>query len=87
MSRRVTYSGLLDVHAECQDCGWTALTRNALGLAAQHSDRHGHFVRIEQTTGVSYGPADHPEILRRETIQAEREAGIERPPHEIGETL
>ncbi len=30
---------------ECLDCGWTAYSQNAQGLAAQHHDQTGHSVR------------------------------------------
>lgn len=62
---RCTYTGILGVTAECHDCGWVAESKNALGLAAQHSDRHGHYVSVEQTLGVSYFPDGHPEHARR----------------------
>jgi hypothetical protein len=52
---RETYTGILTAHAECETCGWSTHTRNALGLAAQHHDRLGHVVRAEQTIGVRYG--------------------------------
>ena len=44
-----------DYNAQCGECDWHASTRNALGLAAQHHDRTGHFVRIEMYRVVFYG--------------------------------
>lgn len=51
---RTTSSGLLGVTAECRDCGWFQQANNALGLAAQHADRTGHMVQVEQTISVIY---------------------------------
>ena len=48
-------SGLLAASAECLDCEWDAEGRNAVGLAAQHHDRHGHTVRATQSIGIRYG--------------------------------
>lgn len=52
---RETWSGLLAVFAECENCGWTTHARNGLGLSAQHHDRTGHVVSVEQTIHVRYG--------------------------------
>jgi hypothetical protein len=54
--KRRTFTGLVSVVARCDDCGWTCTGRNAMGLAAQHCDRHAHTVRCEQTIGVTYAP-------------------------------
>lgn len=53
--RKNTYSGLLDVRAWCDDCGFEQLERNAVGLAAIHADRNPeHTVHAESTIGVTY---------------------------------
>jgi hypothetical protein len=54
VSRR---SGLLAVTAGCHTCGKTWETRNALGVAAQHTNRTGHYVWAEQTIATTWnGP-------------------------------
>jgi hypothetical protein len=46
--RRSTHTGLVHAQAKCDDCPWEAGSRNALGLAAQHADRHpDHTVTAE----------------------------------------
>lgn len=55
MARRLTYR-FCDYSAKCDDCGWTATSRNALGLAAQHSDRHQHTVHTQTFGGVTFTP-------------------------------
>lgn len=50
-------SSLDAVAAACRECGWHSNERNALGAAAQHHDRTGHTVRVEQLTTVTYGDA------------------------------
>lgn len=55
---RKTHTGLAGVTADCKTCGWNAQTRNALGLAAQHADRTGHEVHVEQTTIIIYNKAE-----------------------------
>lgn len=55
MARVNTYTGMLDAHAWCEDCRFEQDERNAVGLAAQHADRHpDHEVHAEQTIGVTY---------------------------------
>jgi hypothetical protein len=50
-----TYTGLTDARAECDDCDFHVVSRNSLGLAAQHADRHpDHTVRAEQIISVLY---------------------------------
>lgn len=48
------HTGLLGVIAECHMCGWSSEARNAMGNAAQHAERTGHEVSVEQTIGVTY---------------------------------
>lgn len=47
-----------DFIAECEGCDWKCYSRNALGVAAQHAKRHGHYVRvtIERTVIYDYSP-------------------------------
>lgn len=47
-------SGLLAVFARCVTCGWESEAKNAAGNAAQHAERTGHQVQVEQTIGVTY---------------------------------
>lgn len=52
-------SGLVHALAECRDCPWTTdYYKNALANGAQHAQRTGHHVQIEQCIVVSY---NHPE--------------------------
>lgn len=44
--------GLVHYQARCQDCDWTAYTRNVLGIAARHATAFGHTVQVE--TGHAY---------------------------------
>ena len=39
--------GLVHADAYCTECDWTASSKNAMGLAAQHVYRTGHEVRVE----------------------------------------
>lgn len=45
-----------DIIVECLGCGWTAYSRNGLGIAARHHDKTGHSVRVEISRVVYYGP-------------------------------
>jgi len=56
--RRRTHSGITRASSACQNCDWTARTRNALGLAARHADTTGHAVRTEQCMVVIYNRKD-----------------------------
>lgn len=49
------------------ECGWTYDGRNGLGLAAQHHDRTGHEVQVEQTICVIYGEST-PEVAGQMTV-------------------
>lgn len=44
-----------DETAECQDCDWEDYSRGAMGRAAQHHDRTGHVVRVQQDRAHYYG--------------------------------
>lgn len=48
---------------ECQDCDYRDDGRSAFGRAAQHHDRTGHVVRVEQTVVHYYGE-DRPRLRR-----------------------
>lgn len=48
--------------ARCEGCQWNDVDAGALGRAAQHHDRTGHIVIVEQTRVIRYGAT--PEELR-----------------------
>lgn len=54
MNRR---SGVVHAVAECKTCGWsTEHYKNALANGAQHAQRTGHTVDVEQCIAVTYNP-------------------------------
>jgi hypothetical protein len=55
---RIRRHALIDVSAYCADCDWTAETKNAHGLGAQHHDRYDHDVRVNQTHVFRYARPD-----------------------------
>lgn len=57
---RARRSGIVEAMAECGGCGWSAQSRNAVGLAAQHCDRTGHIVSCHQILVTTYGPHGTP---------------------------
>lgn len=65
-------SGLLGVVAECRDCGWESEARNAMGNAAQHAERTGHHVVVEQAISVGFNCTTDHAALRG---KAPHEAG------------
>lgn len=64
MSRRD--DGLYDlrsrplVEAQCDSCGSDWYAANAQAVAAQHSRRHGHTVRVSVTLLYTYGSTTPP---------------------------
>lgn len=54
---RVTYT-CRTVRAWCDDCGKSWHSKNAQGVAAQHTDKHGHITHVEIAQSVSYYPRD-----------------------------
>ena len=53
--RKSTHTGVAHAEAECLDCPFRVYTKNSLGLAAQHADRHpDHTVHAEQGIIVIY---------------------------------
>lgn len=50
--------------AWCWECGFHTHGKNALGLAAQHHDRTGHYITIDVSGSISYGdsPEDGPSL-------------------------
>lgn len=52
--RRRTAVTKPDIQAECLDCGFRQYGVNGQGLAAQHADRTGHWVRVEVSRAVNY---------------------------------
>jgi hypothetical protein len=66
---RPTYVSVEAVSAVCNGCAWRNDARNALGTGAQHHDRTGHEVVIEQVTRITYGDAPAPEDLGQTTLE------------------
>lgn len=58
IGRTSKWSGLAEVEAECQDCSWGSMARNALPNAKRHAEVHGHRVRCLQQISVTYAPLD-----------------------------
>lgn len=38
---------LVEARARCIDCGWETEARNAMGTAARHHKKTGHYVQVE----------------------------------------
>lgn len=57
---RARISGIVEASAECYECNWRCEARNAVGLAAQHTDRTGHVCASQQTLVTTYGPSGTP---------------------------
>ncbi len=56
--------------AECEGCDFRVISRNALGLAAQHHDKTGHSIQIEVEGHVSYlNDVDNVEAVRSKANQ------------------
>lgn len=51
-------SGLIAAGYDCVTCGAGHEGRNAMGVAAQHARRTGHYVQSWQTIGKSYNVPD-----------------------------
>lgn len=51
---RFHWSTKPDYYAQCQDCGWELMSRNALGVAAKHHDATGHTVRVGVENAIWY---------------------------------
>lgn len=51
-----------EYEAFCWNCAFHAHGKNALGLAAQHHDRTGHYITIDASGSIAYGesPEDGP---------------------------
>lgn len=50
-------SGVIHAIGTCDDCGQTFdHYKNALALSAQHAQRTGHTVHVEQCIAVTYNP-------------------------------
>lgn len=47
---------MLDGQAECEECDWSTAGKNALGNAAQHSQKEGHSVKGEQYQAFEVDP-------------------------------
>ena len=53
-SDTVVFSGLGDARANCVDCGWQCLSRNAVGAGKVHHNRTGHTVQCESYVLMTY---------------------------------
>jgi hypothetical protein len=53
---KAAFSQLVEIVAECDDCGWSCEERNAQGLASQHAERTGHLVQVTVTRHYEYAP-------------------------------
>lgn len=47
-------SNVVEAYAECHDCDWTAASKNAAGIAAQHARRNQHEVTVTVTMATNY---------------------------------
>lgn len=46
---------LLNAEAWCDECGWKTEGRNAMGNAAKHYQKSGHFVMVELYFSQCFG--------------------------------
>lgn len=65
---RPTKSTVSELVAKCEECGWTSIDKNGLGLAARHHDHSGHRVRTLQTIEVIYGTEPDLEAMGQTTL-------------------
>jgi hypothetical protein len=54
MAERVTYKSPTFAEARCLDCGWSLSSKNAIGVAAKHSDKYDHWVDVDISSSVSF---------------------------------
>jgi hypothetical protein len=54
MTSAPSTSNLLGMHAYCVDCGVENHANNAVGWAAQHAGRTGHYVQVEVTRAIHF---------------------------------
>jgi hypothetical protein len=54
MAERVTYKSPTFACARCCDCDWTLDSKNAIGVAAKHSDKYDHWVDVDISSSVSF---------------------------------
>lgn len=57
---------LLDANAWCTDCEWVYEGKNAMGLAAIHHKKNGHFTMVELYYSQTFG-VPHQENLKKAT--------------------
>lgn len=50
-----------DYWAECADCDWQSVARNAVGTAAIHAKRHGHYVRVQKESAIIFDGREEPD--------------------------
>ncbi len=62
---RVKASGRSDFRAECETCGWTLDSRNALAVAAKHCDKYHHNVFVDCFNSVHYKWIENPETATK----------------------
>ncbi len=62
--------GLVAAMAWCQDCKWTAESRNAMGIAAIHHNKTGHYVIVEThlATKISKRKGEKDERLAKKEV-------------------
>ena len=53
-------------HAECRECDWSTAGGGSMGRAAQHAQKHNHYVVGISEHDYSYIPEGHPEHKQRE---------------------
>ena len=46
---------LLDASAWCTDCDWRVESKNAMGVAAIHHKKYGHFTMVELNYSQTFG--------------------------------
>ena len=51
---------LIEAEAWCTDCDWTTEARNAMGNAAQHHQKTGHYVQMQLIYGQTFGKPNQP---------------------------
>jgi hypothetical protein len=84
--RKNTYTGILGVHAWCEDeaCGWKTEAKNALGTAARHADAHpDHEVHVEQVLGITYNRRTDEEVFQDNQKCYLVASGFPHKPHDV----
>ena len=58
---------LMEAEAWCTDCDWTTAGRNAMGNAAKHQQKTGHYVQMQLIYSQTFGEP-HQEYLKRNPL-------------------